>query len=262
MKKLLSKSKEWNLIKAFSILLALFCSFILSFADGSASNKTVVTGNEMEIRKAGDIAISRGNSKAVNNKNTIEADIMTYDKIRELVDASGNVKLFSKTDEGELVKAYGDFAAYNMKEEKGRLWGKKTFVEYFMKDSEKPLMLNAEEIDLDKNLKKLYAHKNVEIITTSGTIVSDNAVFDKKTYSVVMIKDEKRPVADVYYDGRRGLYEADMMTFYNADDKKKIIMTGQVTGKIEMEDGSGKEDKDKLDNKGKKNKNGTKNKRK
>ncbi|MCL1972778.1 MAG: hypothetical protein FWG57_07320 [Endomicrobia bacterium] len=260
MKKLLSKSKEWNLIKAFSILLALLCFFVLSFAAGSASNKTVITGDEMEIRKAGDIAISRGNSKAVNKKNIIEADTMIYDKIKELVDASGNVKLFSKTDEGEPVKAYGDFASYNMKEEKGRLWGEKTFVEYFMKDSEKPLMLYAQEIDLDKNLEKLYAHKNVEIITTSGTIVSDNAVFDKKTYSVVMVKDEKRPVADVYYDNRRGLYEADTMTFYNADDKKKIIMTGQVTGKIEMEDGAGKEDKS--ENKDKKNKSGKKNKNK
>jgi lipopolysaccharide export system protein LptA len=214
----------------------LFCFFVLSFAEGFSSKKTVITGDEMEIRRSGDITISRGNSKAVNGKNTIEAYKMTYDKTKELVNASGNVKLFSKTDENELVKAYGDFASYDLKGEKGKLWGKKTFVEYFMKDSQMPLMLNAKEIYLDKNLEMLSAYKDVEIITSSGTIVSDNAVFYKKTSSVVTVKDKKRPVADVYYDGRKGLYEADKMTFYNSDDNKKILMNGKVTGKIEMED--------------------------
>jgi lipopolysaccharide export system protein LptA len=246
LRKLSSKNRESSLIKAFSVLLVLFCFFILSFAQGITSGKTVITGDEMEIRKAGDITISRGRSKAVNGRNTIEADVMTYDKKKDIVDASGKVKLFSKTEEDEPVKAYGDFASYNLREEKGKLWGKKTYVEYFMKNSDKPLMLNAKEIKLDRNLETLSAYKNVEIITSSGTIVSDNAVFKKKASSVVVVKDEKRPVADVYYDGRNGLYEADTMTFYNAADKKKIVMSGQVTGKIEMEDGV----EEKKDNKG------------
>jgi lipopolysaccharide assembly outer membrane protein LptD (OstA) len=216
----------------------LFCFCVLSFAEKEnfTSKKTIITGDEMEIRRSGDITISRGNSKAVNGRNTIEAHKMTYDKKKEFVDASGNVKLFSKTDEGEPIKAYGEFASYDLKSEKGKLWGKKTFVEYFMKDSKSPLLLNAKEVELDKNLETLSAYKDVEIITTSGTIVSDNAVFDKKSSSIVTVKDEKRPVADVYYDGRKGLYEADKMIFYNSDKNKKIVMNGSVTGKIEMED--------------------------
>jgi len=226
-------------------LFLLLCSFILSFAAQPpvTSGKTVITGEEMEIRRSGDITISRGNSKAVNGRNTIKADVMTYDKKNDAVDASGNVKLFSKTDDGEPLKAFGDFADYNLKSEKGKLWGKKSYIEYFMKNSEAPLKLNAKEIYLDKNIETLSAYKNVEIITASGTITSDNAVFDKKTYSVFMEKDQKRPVADVYYDGRNGIYEADAMTFYNADDKKKIVMNGNVSGKIEMEDGMKEEEK-------------------
>lgn len=241
MKKSLLKNRESNLlIKTFSFMflsaILFFNSGGISFAEKMMSEKTIITGEEMEIRKSGDITISRGSSKAVNGRNTIEADEMTYDKKKETVDASGNVKLFSKTDDGEPVKAYGDFALYNLRSEKGRLWGKKAFVEYFMKQSDSPLKLNAKEIYLDKNLETLSAYDNVEVITTSGTITSDNAVFDKKDYSVLMVKDKKRPVADVYYDGRRGLYESDKMIFHNSDINKKIIMNGHVTGTIEMDD--------------------------
>lgn len=245
------------IVKILSFSALLFC-FSLSFAEKLTSDRTVITGDEMEIRRSGDITISRGSSKAVNGRNTIEADKMTYDKTKGIVDASGRVKLFSSTNDAEPVKAYGDFASYDLRNETGKLWGKKTFVEYFMKDSQTPLLLNAKEIDLDRNLETLSAYKNVEIMTTSGTITSDNAVFDRKTYSVVMVKDEKRPLADVYYDGRNGLYEADKMVFYNSDANKKIMMSGQVTGKIEMEDGI--EEKEKPENNGKKAKSKDKNK--
>lgn len=237
MKRSLSKIREWSLeIKIFSFVCFSLCFSVLSFADVLTSKKTVISGEEMEIRHYGDITVSRGNSKAVSGKNTITADKMTYNKKEETVDASGNVKLFSFTDDGEPVKAYGEFALYNMPLGKGRLWGKNTFAEYFMKDSQKPLFLKAEEIEFDRNLETLSARHNVEIAASSGTIVSDNAVYDRKTASVVMVKDKRRPLADVYYDGRSGVYEADKMVFYNSATNKKIVMSGQVCGNVEMED--------------------------
>ena len=222
------------MIRLLSIVSLIFC-FSFAFAAFS-SDKTVITGEEMEIRKSGEVTVSRGNSKAVNGKSIIESDTMTYNKTSRVVDASGNVKLYSETDDNEPVNAYGDFAEYSLESDKGKLWGKKSLVKYFMKSSEKPLVLNAKKINLDRNLEMLSAYENVVIVTSSGTITADNAVFDKKTDSVLMVKDEKRPVADVAFDGRKGLYEADEMVFFNADDKKKIVMTGTVTGVIEMED--------------------------
>lgn len=223
------------MIKRVSVFIVLFLAAGVCFGQ-MLSDRTVITGSIMEIRRSGDEIISRGNSKAVSGRNTIQSDRMTYLKKDFLVTAAGNVRLYSKTDDMEPVEAQGQYAEYYTNTDKGRLWGKNTNIKYFMKSSEAPLVLNAQEIYIDRNLETLSAYKDVEVITSSGTIFSDNAVFDKKNDSIVMEKDSKRPVADVMYDGRKGIYEADKMIFYNADDNKKIVMTGDVVGTIEMED--------------------------
>jgi lipopolysaccharide export system protein LptA len=164
---------------------------------------------------------------------------MTYNKKDSFVSAYGNVRLYSKTDDGEPLQARGDFADYSLSLQRGKLWGKKTNLKYFPKDRDK-LELNAKEVSIDKNLETLSAYKDVEIITSSGTIYSDNAVFDKKTSSLKAVKENKRPLADVIYDGRKGRYTADEMIFYNSKDDKKIEMKGRVKGKIQMEDNTGR----------------------
>jgi lipopolysaccharide export system protein LptA len=196
----------------------------------------VITGDVMEIRKGGDITVSRGNSKAVNGKNVIEAREMVYNKKKSLLSAKGAVKLFSKSDENEPLEAYGGFASYDTSRQKGKLWGDEAEIKYYMNSSSAPLVLKAAEIYVDRSIETLSAYKDVRVVTSSGTIYSDNAVFYKKDGSVVMEKEQKRPLADVVYDGRKGVYEADKMVFYNSDENKKILMSGKVSGKIEMED--------------------------
>ncbi|MDR3256969.1 MAG: hypothetical protein LBT18_04940 [Endomicrobium sp.] len=207
----------------------------ISFAN-AISGKTIVTGNKLEVRNGGNVIISKGNSKAIDDVNVITADKMTYNKKSSNLSASSNVKLLSKTQDNEPLEAYGEFAQYCINDEKGKIWGYNTVVKYFMQTSTLPLILNAQEIYVDRKQTALSAYSNVEVITSSGTIYSDNAVFDKKTLSVVFRKDKKRPIADVLYESRKGLYEADEIVFYNSDDNKKIVMNGSVKGKIEMED--------------------------
>lgn len=219
----------------FNLIVFIVLCLTFSFAD-TVSNRTVITGDIMEIKNSGEIIISRGNSKAVNGRNTIKAKEMTYNKKRSLLSASGNVGLFSKTDDNEPIEAFGSFAKYDINSEKGKLWGDNTKINYYMKDSKDPLVLDAQEIYIDRNMDTLSAFNEVKVITSSGIIYSDNAVYNKKDHSVLMQKDKKRPIADIVYDERKGLYEADKMIFYNSDDKKKIIMSGEVKGKIEMED--------------------------
>lgn len=215
----------------------LAAGFIISDVKAqSTSEKAVITGDYMEVRNNGNLMISKGNSKAVSGKNTIKANELRYKKSNNFVNAAGNVRLYSSTDGNEPIEAFGKFAEYNLDKDNGKLWGEGSVIKYFMKDSSAPLVLNAEEIYLDRKHETLSAYKNVEVVTSSGSIYSDNAVFNKKNDSIEMKKDKKRPTADVVYDGRKGLYEADTMIFYNADDKKKIVMKGNVTGKIEMED--------------------------
>ncbi|MCL2485632.1 MAG: hypothetical protein FWF00_06160 [Endomicrobia bacterium] len=214
-------------------MLCLF--FTVSYAQKPAG-KTVVTGDILEVLQSGEKIISKGRSKAVNDKNTVTADKMTYIRKDSVLTAAGNVKIFSKTDDGEPVEAYGSYAKYNIETGQGKVWGAKTSIKYYLKTSTAPFILKAHEIILNGNKETITAYKNVEVITSSGVIYSDNALFEKKNEAVYFNKDNKRPSADVHYDGRKGFYEADKMTFYNSDDNKKIVMSGSVAAKIEMED--------------------------
>jgi lipopolysaccharide assembly outer membrane protein LptD (OstA) len=178
-------------------------------------------------------------SKMFDNKKTeIIADKTFFDKKYSEFLASGNVKVVSKFTNGERVEASGNFAKYNINSGKGKLWGrgKKTSVKYFAKGSSMPVIICAEELQFDKSGENIKAYGDVFVVTSSGTIRSDNALFDQRTSVAVFEKDKTRPVAEVRYEGRIQLYEANKMIFYDNNGVKKIFMEGDVKGKVEMED--------------------------
>jgi lipopolysaccharide export system protein LptA len=181
----------------------MFVCVSVFFVD-SIFGKIVITGDEMEVRKAGSIIISKGNSKATNNTDTITAYKMSYDTVRSILFASGSVKLFPKTEKGKFFKIYGNFAEYNMDSQKGEICGDYAIMEHYAPNLTSPLILSAKEIYIDIKEQTLSAYK----------------------------KGEKRPVVKVDNAGRKELYEADEITFYNSYDKKKIVMNGSVVVKI------------------------------
>jgi lipopolysaccharide assembly outer membrane protein LptD (OstA) len=219
-------------------LLIVFIFTVISFA-GGVSGKTIITGNEMEVRKAGEITILKGNSKAVTDGNIMTASKMIYDKKKSILSAFDNVMLLSKMQNGKRFEIYGNSAHYYINDKKGKFWGDNTVAKYFLQNSSlsstPPIILHAQEIYIDRNLETLNAYNDVIIETSSGTVYSDNAVFNGKTLDAIFQKCKKRPIACISYDGK-GFYEADEMIFNIADDNKKIIMSGTVAGKIEMED--------------------------
>jgi lipopolysaccharide assembly outer membrane protein LptD (OstA) len=175
--------------------------------------------------------------KTFDNQNTeIIADNISFDKKHSEFLASVNVKIISKLKSGERIEAFGNSAKYNTKTGKGEIGGKDTMIKYFTKTSPKPVIIRAKEIQFDKGNESIGAYEDVFVITSSGTIISDNVVFDKKTSMAVFEKDKKRPVADIMYDNRKQIYEADKMILYDSSDVKKIFMEGSVKGKIGMED--------------------------
>ncbi|MDR2066779.1 MAG: hypothetical protein LBP57_02955 [Endomicrobium sp.] len=220
----------------FNIAFFIICFFVrFSFANVT-SEKTVITGDTMEIKNAGKVTISKGHSVAVNEYSIVNADEMSYDKEKSLISAKGSVKLFSKTQELEPVEVYGNYSNYNPKTQKGKVWGN-ALIKYLVNNSTAPLVLRAKEIYVDKSKQTLDARNNVVVTTSSGTIYADNGNFDKKTLRVVFKKDKKKPLAHVLSDGKKGVYEADEMIFYHSkNDDKRIIMKGSVLGKIKMED--------------------------
>ncbi|AKL97462.1 conserved exported protein of unknown function [Endomicrobium proavitum] len=236
---MLLRNKKSLSIKIISAAFAVLFLFVCNAAAQKISQQTVITGDSMEVRRSGDVTVSKGNSKAVNGNNVITSDNMIYNKKNSLLEASGRVKIVSVVNTKEPLEAYSSFAEYDINTEKGKLWGAKTNVKYFLSGSSAPVVLKAQEIYFNGGLETLSAFKDVEIITSSGTIFSDKAVYNKKDDTITMEKDGeslKRPTADIYYDGRKAFYEADKMIFHASSDSKKIIMTGGVSGKMEMED--------------------------
>jgi lipopolysaccharide assembly outer membrane protein LptD (OstA) len=96
-------------------------------------------------------------------------------------------------------------------------------------------VLRANEMSYDKSSGKGFAKGDVIIETSSGTVRADNAAFDSNENTVVMTKDINRPEADIIYEGDKGHYSADKMTFFNYE-KKKILMEGKVIGKMEIKE--------------------------
>jgi lipopolysaccharide assembly outer membrane protein LptD (OstA) len=202
---------------------------------GVVFGETLVTGDKMEIMSAGDVAVLKGHLKAVNDMSVMMANEMVYDRKRSEILASGDIKLFSKNLENESFEVYGNFAKYNMCTDTGKIWGSNTKIKYFMHTLSSPIILYAYEVHVDRNMQILSACNNVKVTTLYGTIYSDNAVFDKRTFEVIFKKDKNRPIADVLYDGKKGLYEADEMIFNDfGNNNKKIVMNGSVSGKIKM----------------------------
>jgi lipopolysaccharide assembly outer membrane protein LptD (OstA) len=225
------------LIKLNIALFIVFTFTVVSFAT-SISRKILITGDEMEVRKAGEITILEGNLKAVTDGNVMTAYKMIYDKKNSFLSAFNNVILVSKMQNGERFEVYGNFAIYYINDKKGKFWGNNTVAKYFMQNSSSilPIVLHAQEIYIDINLEILNAYDDVIIETSLGTVYSDNAVFNGKTLNASFQKYKKRPIARISYGDRKGFYEADGMIFNIAENNKKIIMNGGVAGKIEMED--------------------------
>jgi lipopolysaccharide export system protein LptA len=166
----------------------------------------------------------------------IKADETSFDKRNSEILASGNVQIVSKLKTGETVKASGSFAKYSTIREVGKIWGRGTVIEYFVKNSSSPVTMHAKEIQFDKSGENIKANGDVVVVSSSGTIRSDNALFDKKTSGAVFGKGEIRPVAEFTYKGKKQVYNADKIILYDNEGYKKILMEGDVKGKIEMKD--------------------------
>jgi len=223
------------LIKLKAVLIIFFVFAGVFYFTDCVSGKTFITGDEMEIKDKGELTVLKGNSKVVKDEDAIVSDKIIYNKNKSSVSASGNVGFLTKTKNNEVIEIRGNFADYNMKKGAGKLWGN-VVLRYFMRNLAAPVILCAQEIYIDKDMRTLKAYGNVELTTSDGKVYSDNIVFSQEKPCAVFKKDKKRPTVYVFHSGNKSVYEADEIVFYNFDKNKKITMNGSVSAKIEVED--------------------------
>ena len=221
--------------KLYFIIILFFCSCVC-FADiqnKSVNQKTEITGKQMIIKNSGEKTIFKGNAKIVRGANTITADNMIYYKKTDNIDANGNIKFIVKNDDGSIVNAMSQKAVYNIKNYSGKLWDGNPVIEYNIANSTDTVFLYADMIELNKNFESAKAKDNVKIISSSGTITSDNAFLNRNDNSLIMIKDKNKPAVDVKQDDKEAHFKADEISLFY--DTKIVQMKNNVEGKIIME---------------------------
>lgn len=227
-----------KLSKIFFITFFIFGAIIFCFVDRVLC-RVIITGDKMEIKNKGEVTIFKGNSKISSDLNTITASNVIYNKSKSVVSAYGDVRFLSNLKGNKkTIEGYGNFARYDMNEKKGKIWGDTILkLKHFTNNSNlPPTTICAHEVYIDDNLKTLKACNDVEVVNSYGKVYSDNAVFSQKeNLHTVFEKNKKRPVANIFHDGGKGVYEADKIVFCYSN-KKRVIMSGLVEVKIEIED--------------------------
>ena len=86
---------------------------------------------------------------------------------------------------------------------------------------------------LNDNFESVKAVDNVRIISSSGTITSDNAILKKADNSLYMEKDKNKPQVNVWQEDKQAEFKADEISLlYN---EKTVRMNKNVEGKIIFE---------------------------
>ena len=224
------------MINKFCAAAVLILSF--NFLYAQEKQQTIITGDEMIIQKIEGITVVKGNGQVLRGSQTIKADIITYSENQNNIDATGKVSFFDKYNDGSLIRAFSENAAYNTENSSGRLWGGKPVIEYNLKNSTDVVYLYADTFYLDKGFEAARAESNVKIISSSGTVTADNARLDKKTNTLFMQKDKNRPKITAYQDDKYAEFESDELYLYY--ETKTLKMDKDVKGKFIMKDSQGK----------------------
>ncbi len=206
---------------------------LVSFSFAQVKEKTVITGDIMKIKKSGEKTIVEGNATIARGSNTVTSDKMTYYKNNSNVDAKGNVKFYVRDEDGSTIKALSQEAVYNTDNSSGQLWGGRPVIQYNLKNSTDTVYLFADKVYLHNDFEYADAEGSVEIISSSGTITSDNALLDKKTKSLFMHKNLKKPQVNAYQKDKEAEFTADEISLFY--DNKTIQKNKNVEGKIRMD---------------------------
>ena len=207
--------------------------FACSFVYAVQKQKTEITGDKMIIKDKGDTAYFKGHANVKRGKYNITSNEMIYYRTTDDVDAKGNINFFVYNEDGSTIKAKADNAKYNIKLLNGKMWGNNPVVEYKIQKSTDSIYLYMDTLYLSDNFESVKAVDNVKIISSSGTITSDNALLKKEDNSLYMEKDKNKPQVNVWQEDKKAEFKADEISLLY--DKKTVKMNKNVEGKIIFE---------------------------
>ncbi len=196
----------------------------------AAEEKTIITGDQMEIIRNGEKVVFSGNSKVSQGKNVLKARRIVQEKKRDRVEAEGNVTFYTVTQDSEPLNGRAEKAFFNTATGEGELWEGRPSVMYQARASTGPVHLNADRIRISRARQEIQAEGGVEIITSSATALAPRAVFLQNDKKAVLSGQAAQPEIRYKDPEQRGNYFADTITLFMND--RHVIMDGNVNGKI------------------------------
>lgn len=217
--------------KVYFIMIIMFFSFFVYAAE--QKQRTEITGDKMILKDKGQIAYFKGHANVKRGNYNITSNEMTYYRTTDDVEAKGKVNFLVKNEDGSIIKAKSANAKYNTKLLNGKMWGNNPVVEYEVKNSSDTIFLYMDTLYLSDNFESVKAIDNVKIVSSSGTIIADNALLKKEDSSLYMEKDKNKPQVNVWQEDKKAEFKADEISLlYN---EKTVKMNKNVEGKIIFE---------------------------
>jgi len=209
--------------------------FVLVFAMplSAQEQKTIITGDQMQMKKGGKVLVFTGNAKVTRGNNILQADSMIQDKVSNIVEAAGNIRFQTCSSDKEPIYATSGKARYDISGEKGSLWENRPHIIYYVKDSTGPVHLFADELQFNKKNEEIAGSGQVEILTSSASVYAPSALFLQKEKKMTF-SGNPQPKLIILQEKQQGTYTADRITMLI--DRKKVIMEGSVHGKMSVND--------------------------
>ena len=165
----------------------------------------------------------------------LTADKISVDNKEKTVEATGNVYVKTIRQDDSPIYAKSQNVFYNAETQIGELKGARPELEYYIKSSDSPVQLTSDKIDVFYKGGQIKAYGDVEIVTSSATILSPNALIYRENQKAVMFKEqETQPEVYAKDKNQDAYYKADKITVLM--EEKVVHMKGNVIGKINVQD--------------------------
>ncbi|MBN1823593.1 MAG: hypothetical protein JW803_04675 [Endomicrobiales bacterium] len=188
--------------------------------------RTVITGEKMEIINGGKKVVFTEGARVTKGENVLTARKLVQDKRNNRIDAEGNVKFKTFTEDREPIRGRSDKAYYSPDEGFAKLFSGRPEIVYFTKSSTSPVNLTADEITFYEKKEELHAKGEVEVISSSVTAFAPYAVFAQGQKKMVLTGSDPQPVLIHTEGDKKSTYTADRITFFINRDK--VLLEGKV----------------------------------
>jgi LPS-assembly protein len=187
-------SDDGTIIKAKNFEYDKIKNILIAFGDVEIIDEEeniLIKSQKITYLKNEEIVFTNGKSKAISNSIIIDADNFEYDKIKNIINANGNVKIDNK-DEGYII--YADDAKYFKNKELFLTKGQSKAIN-------EGIVIDADNFEYDKIKNIINANGNVKIKDTINDylILANESIYYKNSEKIITKGKTEADIQSKYF---------------------------------------------------------------